>query len=141
MPWLRSVFFCRITPSKPLTGKLSLNNRLDEVEVWHRGDFVGPEGFADLNGELYTSLYTGDVVKLTGIFVTTFYNTYGFYMKYFTGNHITPVVKFGKPCKNAYEEKICGRPLGLTFDKSGTLYAVDSYYGIFQVDVATGLIL
>lgn len=41
--------------------------------MWHRGDFVGPESFADLNGELYTSLYTGDVVKLTGIFVTTLY--------------------------------------------------------------------
>lgn len=52
------------------------------------------------------------------------------------------MAKFGKPCKNAYEEKICGRPLGLTFDKSdGTLYAVDAYYGIFQVDVTTGLIL
>lgn len=66
---VKVIFFCRITPSKPLTGKLSLNNRLDEAEVWHQGDFVGPEGFADLNGELYTSLYSGDIVKLTGIFM------------------------------------------------------------------------
>lgn len=108
-----------VVPSKPFTGSLALNERLNDVEIWHKGDFTGPEAFADLNGELYTSLYTGDIVKLTG-------------------EHITPVVKFGKPCNNAYEESICGRPLGIVFDKDGNLIAADSYYGIFRVNVKTG---
>lgn len=55
-----------MSPAQPFTGKLSLNNRLDEVEIWHKGDFAGPESFADLDNALYTSLNNGDVVKLTG---------------------------------------------------------------------------
>lgn len=54
------------------------------------------------------------------------------------GNHITPVVKFGKPCKGVHEEELCGRPLGMAFDKSGVLYVADAYYGLYKVDVATG---
>lgn len=36
-----------------------------------------------------------------------------------------------------WQEHICGRPLGLKFDKKGNLYVVDAYYGIFKVNVAT----
>ncbi|KAJ8926073.1 hypothetical protein NQ315_009929 [Exocentrus adspersus] len=108
-----------VSPIKPFEGKLSLNEKLNDAEVWHKGDFVGPESFAEYNGELYVSLYGGDVVKLTG-------------------NHVTPVVKTGKPCKGQHEERVCGRPLGLEFDKNGVLYVADAYYGVFQVNVKTG---
>lgn len=37
-----------------------------------------------------------------------------------------------------WQEHKCGRPLGLKFDKKGNLYVADAYYGIFQVNVATG---
>lgn len=103
----------------PLENKLELNERLNHAEIWHKGEFIGPEAFAEYNGELYTTIHGGDVVKLTG-------------------NHITPVVKFGKPCKGLYQEQICGRPLGLTFDKNGALYVADAYYGLFKVDIKTG---
>jgi hypothetical protein len=33
------------------------------------------------------------------------------------------------------DEAVCGRPLGLKFDKKGNLFVADAYYGIFQVDV------
>lgn len=79
----------------------------------------GPESFTSFRGQIYTGVNGGDVVKLTG-------------------NHITPVVKFGKPCKALYEEDKCGRPLGLSFDKTGSLYVADAYYGIFKVDISTG---
>ncbi|XP_022904498.2 adipocyte plasma membrane-associated protein Hemomucin-like [Onthophagus taurus] len=108
-----------ITPSMPLEGKLALNNKLDNVEIWHKGQLNGPEGFADYDGELYTSLQSGEIVKLIG-------------------EHIIPIVQFGKPCKGPYQEKICGRPLGIAFDKDGFLIAVDAYYGIFKVNVKTG---
>lgn len=104
----------------PFEGKLALNGKLDNVEIWHKSELTGPEGFAVYNNELYTTVHGGDVVKLTG-------------------SHITPVVKFGKPCKGIYQEKICGRPLGLDFAKDGTLYVADAYYGLFKVNVKTGM--
>ncbi|RZC38688.1 adipocyte plasma membrane-associated protein-like, partial [Asbolus verrucosus] len=109
----------KVPPVKPFEGGLKLNEKLNDVEIWHKGDMLGPEAFVDYKGELYTTLHGGDVVKLTG-------------------NHITPVVKFGKPCKGYHEERICGRPLGMAFDKHGALYVADSYYGLFKVDVSTG---
>ncbi len=42
--------------------------------------------------------------------------------------------KFGEECSHQYEDKICGRPLGLTFDKAGNLYAIESYTGIYKID-------
>lgn len=112
-------FICRVAPPLELEGSLALNDKLNDVEVWHKGDFVGPETFAVYKDELYTSIHGGDIVKLVG-------------------NHILPVAKFGKPCKGLYEEHVCGRPLGLTFDKNGALYVADAYYGLFKVDVKTG---
>lgn len=113
------IYTFRVSPIKPLEGKLALNQKLNDVEIWHKGDFVGPEDFVEYNGEIYVSLYGGDIVKLTG-------------------NHITPIVKTGKPCKGPHQERICGRPLGMQFDKNGVLYVADAYYGIYKVDVKTG---
>lgn len=98
---------------------MALNEKLNNVEIWHKSDLYGPEAFAEYNNELYTTVHGGDVVKLTG-------------------DHITPVVKFGEPCKGLYEEKLCGRPLGLAFSNDGTLYVSDAYYGIFKVNVKSG---
>lgn len=104
---------------KPFEDGLALNNKLDKVEVWHKGELFGPESIKLYNGDLYTSIHGGDIVKLTG-------------------NHITPVVKFGKPCKGIHEESKCGRPLGMDFDADGNMYACDAYYGVFKVNVQTG---
>nr|CAH7738619.1 unnamed protein product [Callosobruchus chinensis] len=108
-----------VSPIRKLEGKLALKERLSDVQIWHKGDLIGPEAFAEYNGELYASLFSGDVVKLTG-------------------EYITPVVKLGKPCKGGYEEKICGRPLGIQFDKNGKLIVADAYYGLFRVNIKTG---
>lgn len=117
--------FCKFeTPYKvsstlPLEGKLAVNDKLSEVKFWHKDNIHGPETFASFNGELYTSLQSGEIVKLTG------------------EQHMSPIVKFGKACKY-FEEEVCGRPLGMEFDKSGALFAADAYYGIYKVDVKTG---
>ncbi|CAH0550988.1 unnamed protein product [Brassicogethes aeneus] len=108
-----------VKSAKPFEGKLALNNRLELAEKWHEGEVHGAESFASFNGELYTTLHGGDVVK-------------------FVGNHITPIVRLGKPCSSLHEEKTCGRPLGITFDKSGNLFVADAYYGVFKVNVKTG---
>ncbi|XP_074035898.1 adipocyte plasma membrane-associated protein Hemomucin [Leptinotarsa decemlineata] len=109
----------RLPPTKPLEGKLALNEKLNGVEIWHEGDLLGPEAFADFNGELYTSIVGGDIVKLVG-------------------NDIKPVAKTGKPCKSLHEESVCGRPLGIRFNKNGDLFVADAYYGIMKVNVKTG---
>ncbi|GJQ80827.1 Hmu [Trypoxylus dichotomus] len=108
-----------VTPSLPLENKLALNQKLNDVVIWHKGDLHGPEAFADYKGVLYSSLHNGEIVK-------------------FIDDKIIPVVQFGKPCKGFHEERICGRPLGIQFDKDGSLIAADAYYGIFRVDVNTG---
>lgn len=95
------------------------NNKLENVEILFKEELLGPESFTDDKNYIYTSLHTGDIVKING-------------------KHIVPVVQFGKPCKGIYEERICGRPLGLRFGSDGYLYTADAYYGIFRVDVNTG---
>lgn len=37
-----------------------------------------------------------------------------------------------------HEAELCGRPLGLSFDSKGFMYAADAYYGIFKVNVTSG---
>lgn len=70
---------------------------------------------------IYASLHDGNVVKING-------------------EHVTHVAKFGKPCEYPVEEKICGRPLGLAFDKlnSDNLIVADAYYGLWELNVKTG---
>ncbi|KAF2347835.1 Strictosidine synthase conserved region [Trinorchestia longiramus] len=41
--------------------------------------------------------------------------------------------------KAFWEEKVCGRPLGLRFAHDGKLLVADAYFGIYKVDVDTGL--
>lgn len=97
-----------------------MNEKLQNVELWHKGDLFGPEAFADYNGELYTTVHGGDIVKLVG-------------------NHITPIVKTGKACQHFHQESICGRPLGFQFDQNGNLFVNDAYFGLLKVNVKTGI--
>ncbi|KAF0741436.1 adipocyte plasma membrane-associated protein-like isoform X2 [Aphis craccivora] len=109
-----------VTPQKPLTGPLALNDKLSGISKLFEDQIVGPEGLLYHNNTLYTTLHYGHVVKIVN-------------------NEIVPVVKFGKVCDGLYEEHICGRPLGLNMDKSGFLYVADAYYGIFKVNLNSNL--
>ncbi|XP_058808450.1 adipocyte plasma membrane-associated protein Hemomucin-like isoform X2 [Phymastichus coffea] len=104
---------------KKLNGILAINERLNNPEVLFQEQVKGAEAFASFGGELYTGVYGGYVMKVTD-------------------NKLVPIVKFGKDCDGVWQEAKCGRPLGLKFDKKGTLYVCDAYYGIFKVDVKTG---
>ncbi|XP_076667123.1 adipocyte plasma membrane-associated protein Hemomucin isoform X2 [Andrena cerasifolii] len=95
-----------------------LKNRLQGAEVLFSGEIKGPESFASYNGELYTGIRGGYVVKIEE-------------------NRIVPVVKFGKKCDGLWQEERCGRPLGLQFNSKGDLFVIDAYYGIFKVNVNT----
>ncbi|KOX77025.1 Adipocyte plasma membrane-associated protein [Melipona quadrifasciata] len=90
----------------------------NEIEILFSGEIKGPEDFASFNGEIYTGICGGYVVKIEE-------------------NRIKPIVKFGQKCDGLWQEKKCGRPLGLKFNDKGELFVADAYYGIFKVNVNT----
>ncbi|XP_050527164.1 adipocyte plasma membrane-associated protein Hemomucin isoform X2 [Daktulosphaira vitifoliae] len=107
-----------VVPAKPLTGSLALNEKLSGAKKLFENQLKGPEGLAYHEGFLYTTIHGGHVVKIYD-------------------DKIIPVMKFGKLCDGLYEEHLCGRPLGLTFDSKGALYIADCYNGIFKVNVSS----
>nr|XP_012233601.1 PREDICTED: adipocyte plasma membrane-associated protein-like [Linepithema humile] len=102
-----------------LDSKVSPKNRLNGAQKLFEKELHGPEDLVTYNGQLYTGVHGGYVVRVEE-------------------DRIVPIVKFGQQCDGIWQEKKCGRPLGLHFDKKGNLYVVDTYYGIFKVNVATG---
>ncbi|CAH0594290.1 unnamed protein product [Chrysodeixis includens] len=109
-----------LTPLQPRVGPLAPNGALNNAERSFKGKFLGPEAFQVFNGELYTSLATGEIVKIS------------------PGGHVTFVTKIGKPCTGLVHEHICGRPLGFQIDEAGKfMYVADAYYGIWKVDLKT----
>lgn len=79
----RSFFeFYRIPGPLDLTGPLEINNLLDNAEHLFEGQIHGPECLLKRDNEIYASTAGGEVVKISG-------------------DHITHVAKFGKPCGNS----------------------------------------
>jgi sugar lactone lactonase YvrE len=107
-----------ITPPRALDPKVGPKNRLTGAQKLFEGEINAPEGFDTYNGQLYTGVHGGYVLRIED-------------------DRMVPIVKFGKKCDGIWQEHICGRPLGLKFDKKGNLYVVDAYYGIFKVNVET----
>ncbi|CAK1550501.1 unnamed protein product [Leptosia nina] len=109
-----------IAPTKDHIGALEPNSALNNAAQLYEGKIQGPEVFQILNGELYTSLGTGEIVKCS------------------SGGHVTFVTKLGQPCTGLTQEHICGRPLGFSIDENKHLmYVADAYYGIWRVDLKT----
>jgi len=84
MPWDNNLFLFletvnSVTPQRPFTGPLALNEKLSGISKLFEDQIVGPEGLLYHNNTLYTTLHYGHVVKIVN-------------------NEIVPVVKFGKVC-------------------------------------------
>ena len=71
---------------KELTGKLAINEKLNNAEILFKELIKGPENFASYNGDLYTGLFGGYIVKIKE-------------------NEIVPVMKLGKECGKFYGKK------------------------------------
>ncbi|KAF4518108.1 hypothetical protein B566_EDAN007809 [Ephemera danica] len=110
------------TPPRELEGSLQVNEKLNGAQHILVGQIKNPEGFAVANNTLYTGVEGGNVVKIIG-------------------DKMIPVANLAHPCIDSWDEKNCGRLLGLQFDKHGMLYVVDAYYGIYKVNVNTGKVL
>ncbi|KAG8192903.1 hypothetical protein JTE90_025612 [Oedothorax gibbosus] len=130
---LAVVFYCYTSPFYKLVnpvsysvslpekfdGGLKSNEDLDKTVRLHDNALHWPESFAVHNNKMYTGLGDGRIVQITD-------------------SKIIDVVRTGKACEGQHEEDICGRPLGMTFNKAGRLYVADAYLGLFSVDVKTG---
>lgn len=69
--------FSRITPIQARVGPLALNSALNNAGRAYNGKLLGPEAFQTFKGELYTSLATGEIVKLSPEGHVTFVTTVG----------------------------------------------------------------
>lgn len=102
---------------KSYTGGLAVNDRMNKAEKLHEGLLKWPESLAVYQGEIYTGINDGQIVKVTT-------------------NGVKPIVRTGKKiCEGQWEEAECGRPLGMRFDKKGKLYVADAIFGLMVVDV------
>lgn len=81
----KSVKFTAFEVAEPrsMVGALNPNKLLNGAERLFEGQIKGPEGFAILNGELYTSLQGGYIAKIKN-------------------GKIENVVKFGEPCSKLH---------------------------------------
>lgn len=92
---------------------------MDSVEYLFKDQLIGPESLPVYEGSIYTGTVGGEIFKITG-------------------DKLTLVTKLGKECEGLWEEEVCGRPLGMRFNKQGKLYVIDAYYGLYVVNVTTG---
>lgn len=111
-----------MNPCPPFDNALKPNNELDGVTKMFENEVEGPESIAVYKNVLYSGLADGRIVR-------------------FQGDKVQVVAQIGNPdCEGRWDEDICGRPLGMRFDKNGILYVADAYYGLFQVNVETGAV-
>ncbi|XP_013778705.1 adipocyte plasma membrane-associated protein-like isoform X2 [Limulus polyphemus] len=104
---------------KRFEGVLKQNDDLNQAEILYQGKISGPESLALYKGDIYTGTADGNIVKISK-------------------DKVSVVAKTGKNCEQHLESPICGRPLGLRFDKKGNLYVADAYYGILMVNIDSG---
>lgn len=109
-------------------------NLLQNSEIKFLNQIQGPESIAfdPLGRGPYTGVADGRILFWDGLKWTDFA---------FTSNNRTELCN-PKPIALSYlkNEHICGRPLGLRFDKkTGDLYIADAYFGLMKVGPEGGL--
>lgn len=108
-----------ISPAPSWTGPLLPNDKLNLVDKLLENQLKGPESFASRDdGYLYSGLISGLIVRIDTVALTA-----------------EPVAKIGRPCEEQYQEETCGRPLGITFTKTGKLLVCDAVFGLYLVDI------
>lgn len=112
-----------------------LENKLQRSEVLLTPDFLGPESLAfDAHGRgPYTGVADGRIMRWDGA-------QHGWIEFANTSPNRSEICNPGAtPALKLELEHICGRPLGLRFDKDGNLYIADAYYGLHVVGAEGGL--
>ncbi|MCO5578243.1 hypothetical protein L7F22_032082 [Adiantum nelumboides] len=111
------------------------DNKLQKAEVILIPDFLGPESLAfDSHGKgPYTGVADGRIMLWNG-------PKEGWSEFAHTSPNRSALCNPGvPPALRLKLEHICGRPLGMRFDKHGNLYIADAYYGLHVVGSEGGL--
>ena len=108
-------------PSPPdLSGPLAANSHLVHTQRLYEGQVRGPESMVLHQGVLYTGTADGKVLVIEK-------------------GEVRILTTFGQPpCGKTTDEPNCGRPLGMRVDRDGYLVVVDTYKGLYKVNMATG---
>ncbi|XP_052039814.1 adipocyte plasma membrane-associated protein isoform X2 [Apodemus sylvaticus] len=97
-------------------GVLQPNTKLRQAERLFENQLSGPESIVNIGDVLFTGTADGRVVKLEN-------------------GEIETIARFGSgPCKTRDDEPTCGRPLGIRAGPNGTLFVVDAYKGLFEIN-------
>ncbi|KAM7327146.1 hypothetical protein ACRRTK_013513 [Alexandromys fortis] len=99
-----------------LFGVLQPNTKLRQAERLFENQLSGPESLVNIGDVMFTGTADGRVVKLEN-------------------GEVETIARFGSgPCKTRDDEPTCGRPLGIRAGPNGTLFVVDAYKGLFEVN-------
>uniref|UniRef100_A0A0D6QV76 Strictosidine synthase conserved region domain-containing protein n=1 Tax=Araucaria cunninghamii TaxID=56994 RepID=A0A0D6QV76_ARACU len=112
-----------------------IHDRLQSSEIRSVGEFFGPESLAfDWEGRgPYTGVSDGRILRWEGPHRGW---TYFAHTSPYRSAECRPE---DPPAPKLEYEHICGRPLGLRFDKAGTLFIADAYFGLCSVGPHGGL--
>ncbi|XP_034283337.1 adipocyte plasma membrane-associated protein isoform X1 [Pantherophis guttatus] len=105
-----------------LTGALEPNVKLRQAERLFENQLVGPESIANIGDVLFTGTADGKIVKIEN-------------------GKISTLARLGHgPCGTREDEPTCGRPLGIRVGPNNTLFVVDAYYGLFEINPISGAV-
>lgn len=110
-----------VSTPRPLEGVLAPNQLLNNAERVLEGQLLGPETVLVRGNTTFVSVFGGRILEI------------------FNGDQIRVVTKFGAECRGTFDERECGRPLGIAFDTQGNnLIVAEAYSGLWQVQIKTG---
>uniref|UniRef100_A0A6B2F4S0 Adipocyte plasma membrane-associated protein n=1 Tax=Bothriechis nubestris TaxID=1766655 RepID=A0A6B2F4S0_9SAUR len=106
----------------PLTGALEPNVKLRQAERLFENQLVGPESITNIGDVLFTGTADGKILKIEN-------------------GKISTLARLGHgPCGTKEDEPTCGRPLGIRVGPNNTLFVLDAYYGLFEINPDSGAV-
>ncbi|XP_052275147.1 adipocyte plasma membrane-associated protein-like isoform X2 [Dreissena polymorpha] len=109
-----------LPPPPEWVGALAPNTNLQRATRLFQGEVTGPESIVVDGDYMYTGTADGRIMVIHK-------------------GHVRELTRLGRlPCEGFKDEPTCGRPLGMRMDRDGYLIVLDTYLGIFKVNVATG---
>ncbi|RWS04057.1 adipocyte plasma membrane-associated protein-like protein, partial [Dinothrombium tinctorium] len=112
-------YFHSIPLPNSFSGALKENDLLSKTVHLFEGEIKGPESIAAFNGDVYTALADGRVIRVRDDAYTV----------------VADVSE--SPCEGRWDEAKCGHPLGIRFDSKGYLYFIDAYHGLKRLDLVS----
>uniref|UniRef100_A0A8D8CUH0 Adipocyte plasma membrane-associated protein n=1 Tax=Culex pipiens TaxID=7175 RepID=A0A8D8CUH0_CULPI len=110
-----------VPPPRPLEDVLAPNQLLNNAEHLLENQLLGPETILVRGNTTFVSVFGGQILEISN------------------ADQIRVITKFGAECRGTFDERECGRPLGIAFDTQGNnLIVAEPYSGLWQVQIKTG---